>query len=187
MYAAWRQALKLLQLKNACGPGEKLSQAGGKPICQTWGWGRRQYRARPPRGARTSPHPLRCSPSRGRLPFGPSVQPWPWPRAFNSILKYTHSTTYSQDPLRPLNLPQITLTGKTFVCFTEPARLSECLKALRASWHPPSFQKVQGTGGMSWCPNSEAQSKNKWSLAPSLPTRCGNDSTFKNKHTGLSS
>ena len=50
---------------------------------------------------------------------------------------------------------------QTFVCFTEPARLSECLKALKTSWHPPSFQKVQGTGGMSWCPNSEAQSKNK--------------------------
>ena len=165
----------------------RVSGGRGAIWPQGWGCGRRQYRARPPRGAQTSPHPQRCSPLRGRLPCGPSVQPRPWPRVFSFILKHTHSTKYSQDPLRPLNLPQITLTGKRSFVSLNQLDFQGVRKALRASWHPPSSQKVQWAGGIAWCPSSEAQSKNKWSLVPSLPTRCGNDSKFKNKHTGLSS
>lgn len=56
---------------------------------------------------------------------------------------------------------------------------------LRASWHSPLFQNVQGAWGISWHRNSEAQPKNKWSFSPSLPTRHRNDSKLKIKTPGF--
>lgn len=63
----------------------------------------------------------------------------------------------SQDPLRPLNPLQTAFTCKQLGCFCFftfffPMNRPNFLvvpMGLGASWHLPSFQKVQGTGGIS--------------------------------------
>lgn len=105
---------------------------------------------------------------------------------------YTFLHVESQDSTdNPLSLPQITYSCQQFFVFcfsTKQAQHSGYWVRLTGlAGVIIYFKKFQRAGGIAWHPRSEAQPKNKWSFSPSLPTRHGNESKFKNKDTRLPS